>query len=1601
VERLARSRLKLSAFGVLCLVAWAILIGTPALAFRAVSFNLSTNRTFSPEEKPSIHLYTHDVDELEFRVYRVSDPEKFLTNLRDLHSLSSGTPWGPKERIDERTWLERFHDWKHHLWYVVRRFFRGQFSVETRNYFRAKQSSLARRSRIVGVAHFAQIPLLNDKQLVARWRQETPPTYISDSQDLPIDPLPAGLYLVEATDGHYKAYTLLIVSRVVLITRTNNGTVLAFVVNRQTGTPVSNAQVKLGIGARELASGQTGADGTAELHATVTPAQQDNLWVMANQGTEFAAVTPGAWSFSNNSGNRWASYVYTDRPVYRPGHAVHWKAILRTRVENHLELPKASSIHAVISDEQDHPVYEKDLRLTTDGTVAGDFLLGAHAALGYYSIRLGGADDGINGGFHVEEYRKPEYQVRVTAQQPRVIEGQGMQVVIDSRYFFGEPVAFGKVKYRVYHSTHYWWDEEPQDNEGMGAGEDAGGSGDTSLYDANQQSEQTAQLDANGKLTITVPTTQDRSAQHSDLDYTVEAGVKDEANREITGRGRFLATYGTYRIHVEPVSYAVRAGESAAFNVNAVDYDGKPVSAKVHLQLTYRRWSSGKSVTTRGPSTDATTDAQGNARATIAVADSGSAEVMASSISTLSSGENREIRDSTWLWIFGGNQADFFGGGAGQVQIIADKKTYQPGDTAHLGIVSAVDDFHALVIATGYSIEFRKVLSSTGKTLNFDLPITGDSQPNLDVTVVFLKDNQLYQASRQLKVPPLTKQLQIEIAPAKQIFQPGQSASYDVYTRDSSGNPVSAEFSFGVVDEAIYSIYPDTSGDIVKTLYPNRFSYASIDSSIEYYFSGSAGLKSPLLAERASRYRPQLAQVKPGTDLVQPKIRKAFPDTAYWSPDEHTDRQGHAHVTLTFPDSLTTWRTTVRAITPDSKAGSGIDRIIVRKNIIVRMGTPRFLRKGDELAIPVIVHNYLDQPKQVQVSLEIHGLDTLTGAPQQINVASKADGTLYWRVRATRIGTATLLAKALTNEESDALEISLPVEPVGVPQKINSTGVLTASPAQKVVNISFPGTTDAAAHSIHVEVSPSIAGGLFSALDYLTSYPYGCTEQTMSSFLPNVIVAETLKKLNLSARIDLNDLAAKVNAGFDRLSDYQHDDGGWGWWKEDQSRVFMTAYVVGGLAEAARSYPLNSERQQMMDRGRRYLEKQLAGHPRMIPDLRAYVVYALSEAQTEAKTEAKTEAGGLSLGSQLDTLWSRRNDLSSEGLALVGLAMLRNSDTRAGETAKLLEGKAKQTGEIAYWPSNFSPLLDFEYDNSAESTAFAMRFLAHADPESKLLPQAAQWLMLNRDGGYWWVSTEQTAMVIFGMVDYLAGSQELNADFDADILVNGTNAGHRHFTPDEAASGAVLEVEIPSSKLQTQDNTIEVVKKGSGRAYWTVQGTYSSTDHKLYQKGTLSLNITRDYFRLIPTQDKSGIVYRLDALRGPVQPGDVLAVHLAVNGSPAKYLLIEDPIPAGTEFIQHEDSYNIIDSPTRWTYWYTRREFHDDRAAIFATEFGGRDESFYLLKVVNPGSFSISPASVEPMYQPGTQATSDLLHLDVNNPAGQENPREGPGEDKK
>ena len=434
------------------------------------SFSLSTSRTFAPGESVKIQLFARNVQALEFRVYKVRDTEKFFAALRDVHSFGEQGR-SPEEQIDQRTWLEKIHDWKAHLWWRVRRFFRGQFTVEARDSFREQQGKLGKRSRVVGATQFAQIPLLNESQLVARWKLETPPAVVSETEQLPIDGLGKGVYLFEATDGTYKAYTVAIVTSIAAVERSQSGGASVYVADRKTGAPVADAALAMWAGGKQQSSAKTDDDGLANLSIQIRGgaqgAEPENVWILAQHGSDAALVTPWGYGFSSDERNARA-YIYTDRPVYRPGHTVHIKAVLRINKNDTLQLPSGWTPTLEVTDSNGKTIFSKDIPLSAHGTITADLNLESDAGLGYYSIRL--ADSGVEGwgSFYVEEYKKPEYQVTVKPAVRRVLQGNSVQATIEARYFFGEPVAGAKVKYVVHTSAHYWWDQEAEDDNAGG-----------------------------------------------------------------------------------------------------------------------------------------------------------------------------------------------------------------------------------------------------------------------------------------------------------------------------------------------------------------------------------------------------------------------------------------------------------------------------------------------------------------------------------------------------------------------------------------------------------------------------------------------------------------------------------------------------------------------------------------------------------------------------------------------------------------------------------------------------------------------------------------------------------------------------------------------------------------------------------------------------------------------------------------------------------------------------------------------------------------------------------------------------------------------------
>ena len=1521
-------------------------------------FSLTSSKTFASNGRPSISMGAWNVASLEFRVYRINDAVKFFEQLEDSHQFGGRV----QRPTHEPTLLERFHDWKHGLRTDIRRTMRGQFTEAPSAHFtslRSTASPVATKG-----TQYAEAPVLNSQQLVLTFVQPVHGTSRWDTETVNIDVKQKGIYLVEAVHKDLRAYTILMVSDIVSLTKAGRGSrIVNFVADRHTGQPIPGAEIfEITHKAGATRIGETNADGMVDFKAPVVPNTQteEDLRFVARRGADIAVTTLSSYAFSADR-DRLTGYIYTDRPVYRPGHTVHFKGILRLKQVVGYEVPSAQNVSVEIQDPEQKQVYHKTLTTTGNGTIQDELTLGPTTALGTYSIVIHFGETQANGDFEVEEYKKPEYEVRVIPTKPRVLEGDTVQATIDARYYFGEPVPGAKVKYSIYRSRFWYpiWYEPDEDSNDQG---DTGNPDDQSAYssDNEQIADEEGVLDQDGKLAISFKT--NMSEHRFDNRYRIEARVTDEAKREISGAASVIATYGSFLVNIEPNRYFYEPSTKGTFNVLARDYDNKPIQTKAHVELLLWNWRGDNDNAQVKASTDVMTGADGSAVATLDTpAQEGSYRVRV----TAQTPEVRSVEEYTYIWVAGNGVVDWWSGGEEKtVQIVPDKKTYRPGDTAKILIVTGKTNTPVLVAIEGRDLRSQRIIRSQGSTAVFEMPVTSDDEPAFFITAHYIRNGELYQSTKRVKVPAVEHRLKVQLATDKPQYQPGETGTYNIDVTGADGKPVPrVDLSVGVVDEAIYAIRPDTTPDILNYFFGHEWNAVSTENSLTYYFNGDAGKRRMRLAEL--RPKTRLAQLKPER-LVQPKIRKAFPDTAFWSADITTDAAGHAQAKVPFPDSLTTWRATARAVTTDTKVGSTVLKTIVRKNLIMRLAVPRFFTQGDEVVISAIVHNYLTSDKTARVSLDMTGLDVLDGKTTDVHIPSRGEVKLDWRVRAQLVRSATITGKALTDEESDALQLDLPINPPGVKLSMAKGGSIANSGANATFTLAFPQQVEPGSRSLVLHVAPSIAGSLFGALEYLTSFPYGCVEQTMSGFLPDIIVKKTVKDLGLKENLNEAALQEKIQAGLERLYNFQHDDGGWGWWETDETHPFMTAYVVAGLTQAMDAG--TTVKQEAIAKGVDWLQKTAVPNTNLAPDLRAYIAYALAEAHVTSPVT--------------DQVYADRSRLSSYGLALLGLALESKKDARAGELAATVEKNAKQDDEQASWPATRDPMLDFSGDVTPEATAYVVRFLSHERPQSPLLPKAALWLMNNRNEGYWWSSTKQTAMVIYGLTDYLKSTNELNPDITATVYVNDQPVLTKKF--DSTMGSADTELTLDDSKLQPGENRIRVTSAGQGRVYYSARAEYYSGEQKLQKTGSISLNILRDYFRLTPNKQGEKIVYDLEPINGPVSSGDTIAVRLTVTGSEWKYMMVEDPIPAGTEFIERDNLYELRDKPPWWEYWFTRREMHDDRMAIFQTYFGqGQKQYFYLLKVVNPGTFTVSPARVQPMYQPNFMATTESRRLEV------------------
>ncbi|MEQ1821870.1 MAG: alpha-2-macroglobulin family protein, partial [Fimbriimonadaceae bacterium] len=798
-------------------------------------------------------------------------------------------------------------------------------------------------------------------------------------------------------------------------------------------------------------------------------------------------------------------------------------------------------------------------------------------------------------------------------------------------------------------------------------------------------------------------------------------------------------------------------------------------------------------------------------------------------------------------------------------------------------------------------------------------------------------------AGKRMQIDLGRRKLDIEVSSEKSKYQPGEMASFNVKT-SVNGSPVPAEISLGLVDESIYAIAADDFS-IADELYPK------VSSSVETQYSF------PQLYLDGGDKAPKNIQV-----------RRVFKDTAFWAPTVFTDGTGQATVTLKLPDNLTTWRATVRGVTNRSEAGQATSKILSAKDLMVRVEGPSFFVAGDKQTVNAVVTNSTDKDAAVKLQFEPKNI-TLAGDSQR-SVDVKAGGTASVQIEltATQTGDANLVAKAwIDGGATDGVEQHFEIRPAGV---LSQQAVSGNSVEQPSFQINFDALSDKNHGRLKITLAPTIGASVLQSLDGLIDFPYGCVEQTMSRFLPAIVAVQTTKELGLPPLDRAPELPAIVSDSLVRLANMQHSDGGWGWWKDDETDAHMTAYVLEGLLRA-KAYGYHVP-ESMLTRGiegaTKFLETKISPPEwANTPDYRSrfwieetnkrmYLASVLS--QTDGKAAAAKFVAGVSLE-------------KASALTAAYLAYYQKS-TGANPAAALakLTSLARISGPIAKWDEGYW---------GVETTARCTQLLAKTDPTNPLILKGVQYLLSEKKSSFW-MSTRDTAYAILALTEYFKSTKEtVNLKGEAIVALNNQEIGRVVFAGDRLGSPKNV-LTIPVSQLQSGANTITVKRTDGGRAYYSAElKSYTPT----IPASSNGLTITRTYHRMETTRQQDGTT-RFASNETPsdrFEKGDLVEVRLILeSANDLEYMLIEDPIPAAFRITDRD----TMPDTESWNWWWSNWQFYDDRAAVFADRVPkGKSVITYVMRAEMAGKSTANPTTAYNMYDPQNRSFSTSRSVEV------------------
>ena len=1379
---------------------------------------------------------------------------------------------------------------------------------------------------------------------------------------------PAGLYLVEVLRDSAAAYVPWMVTDLALLSEQDGAKLRVQAVAGRDGAPKAgvSGQIIEGTKAQDLTF-----DGAGKAEMAVAPGVR--RVVMARSGGSFALLASEGQSAA---AVRQRLYAFTERPLYRPGQEVFAKAILR-RVEDgeNRVVSGSASMAFTVLDSEDTKVTEGQAKLLNaeTGTYAAQFTLPGAGRLGLYRLVFQGPQGPGQAEFKVDQFVKPAFEVKVTTEKSKVGLGDGLAFHANARYFYGAAVRSAKADWFLYKvvppKSRWIWDDED-----AGPAPELMESGQLELDDEGQADLPTFKAESDGLWRMVVK-------------------VADASGQRNSGQAQVRAAAGDLVLMIAADRQVALPGKPFQVTARALDLDGKEVpgvaialrAARIVAQKDNAYWWSRPNALKPG---ETVASAQGP-QAMLTIPEGGAFLLVA------------EARDSKGRPVMAQRQITVAAEGTPlpavpDLRAAADKPEYQPGDTARILVQLPRPKLTLHWALEHESLGQRQSRTVAGTTALVEVPVTSAMQPNVWAVFEIVAEGRRQMVEVPIRVPKKDRRLQVAVTTDKERYQPGQPMKVTVEVKDAAGRPSAADLSVGVVDEAIYALSQELHPDPVRFFHPTRRHGVLRSGSTDWSFH-----------DLLRRQRPvwSLKQTKRGDFKADDddKVRQNFKDTAHWVPFVAAGRDGKASVDLVLPDNLTAWRATATAITADTKVGVGRASKPASKPLQVALTLPRTLSVGEEARAIALVRNLSGQPIQGKIRLEVQN-GRFSGSPEgSFSLQDQGEYRFALPLFSDKTGPLTVTARVEGGGLKDAERQKVTVLDQLVPASMSGSMVLEGGAQTLAIPAPPAAKGDATLVLTPVGNLEHLAA---PSLPYLIGYPYGCVEQTLSSFVPNLLVADLVKQ---GAMPDLDwkqltNLDRNIRDGVFKVYGYQMANGGWGWYAPGDfgldANPHTTGYAIQSFATMRRlgyavdegvyrrgrlaAMSLFQQTARQADQAGATPKPRSAGHGQSTEPAADAAFLLVSLAQT-----------GEPLAGLLDSAADKvlRGQWPGDHvLAMVALAAAQAKHPKAAALIERLEQRAVVKGGLARWEGRREVWWSY-VSGDVVPTVMALKALCLARPQSPLIRQGETFLAAEYRG-YGWYSTWSTGQIV-DLLPYLMKVRKLDW---GPLAIHASVQGGPTWDFKERPQPRRWNVREsrPGSFAMAEPKPVTITASGKGLLVWTyayqVPGSAAGTP-KGDASSALRLSVTRNLWRLKTPQETGNA--RQGWIRQPwtgtMKAGEEAWMQVTFRTDrDADYVMLEVPIPGGLNPTVKLEGFVLegrpfTDEGASDTWMKPRIEVHGDKVTfLFQHAWSWNAHTVrILLRAGMAGSYRLRPAKVSLMSNEGQWATCDGADLKV------------------